>query len=72
MAVTVSGRDTLTIGRAQELFATRAPIVANPYRRHYAVAADGRFLINMAPLTTRPPAIHVVLDWRALLAGDRR
>jgi hypothetical protein len=44
------------------------PIQANPFRWHYDVSADGeRFLVNTAPASVRTPAIHIVLDWRALL-----
>jgi hypothetical protein len=44
------------------------PILANPFRWHYDVSADGeRFLVNTAPAYVRPPAIHVVMDWRGLL-----
>jgi hypothetical protein len=50
------------------LFQTRVPILANAFRWHYDVSADGqRFLVNTAPASVRPTAIHVVLDWRALL-----
>ena len=55
------------------LFRTRVPVTGNPYRMPYAVAADGqRFLVNTAPEDAPPPAIHVVLDWRALLPAERR
>ena len=50
------------------LFLTRVPLLGNPYRQHVAASADGkRFLVNNAPESLAPPAIHVVLDWRALL-----
>jgi Tol biopolymer transport system component len=50
------------------LFKTRVPVLANAYRWHYDVSADGeRFLVNTAPESIPPPAIHVVLDWRSLL-----
>jgi hypothetical protein len=50
------------------LFQTRVPILANAYRLHYDVSADGqRFLVNTAPAFVPTPAIHIVLDWRALL-----
>jgi hypothetical protein len=49
------------------------PVPGNPYRNHYVAAADGqRFLVNTAPADAPAPAIHVVLDWRALLnAGSK-
>ncbi|MEZ5291610.1 MAG: protein kinase [Vicinamibacterales bacterium] len=54
------------------LFRTRVPLAGNPYRTPYAVAPDGkRFLVNTAPDDVPPPAIHVVLDWRALLPAER-
>ena len=55
------------------LFRTRVPVTGNPYRMPYAVSPDGqRFLVNTAPEETPPPAIHIVLDWRALLPAERR
>jgi Tol biopolymer transport system component len=55
------------------LFRTRVPISGNPYRLPYAPSDDGqRFLVNTAPVDTPPPAIQVVLDWRALLPAERR
>ncbi len=68
MAVPVSLRPTFKADEPKPLFQTRVPILANPYRWHYDVSADGeRFLVNTAPESVRPPAIHVVMDWRALL-----
>jgi dipeptidyl aminopeptidase/acylaminoacyl peptidase len=68
MAVRVSLRPTFTIEESTPLFQTRVPILFNPYRCHYDVSADGgRFLVNTAPASVRAPAIHVVMDWRALL-----
>jgi hypothetical protein len=68
MAVPVSLRPTFKAGEPKALFETRVPILANPFRWHYAVSADGeRFLINTAPASVPAPAIHVILDWRALL-----
>jgi serine/threonine protein kinase len=50
------------------LFLTRVPLVGNLYRQQFAASADGtRFLVNNSPESVAPPAIHVVLDWRALL-----
>jgi Tol biopolymer transport system component len=58
-------------GEPAALFQTRVPILDNPYRSHYDVSADGqRFLAHTAPAFVRPPAIHVVLDWRALMNHD--
>jgi Tol biopolymer transport system component len=71
MAVRVSLRPTFTIEGSTPLFQTRVPILANPYRWHYDVSADGeRFLVNTAPASVPPPAIHVVMDWRALLKKE--
>ncbi len=68
MATPVVVRPTFTASEPVALFQTRVPIVANPFRRHYDVSPDGlRFLVNTAPVTVPTPAIHVVLDWRALL-----
>ena len=68
MAVPVSLRPTFEAKDPKPLFPTRVPILANPFRWHYDVSADGeRFLVNTAPASVRPPAIHVVLDWRSLL-----
>jgi serine/threonine protein kinase len=68
MAVPVSLRPTFKTEEPRPLFQTRVPILANPFRWHYDVSADGeRFLVNTAPAFVPPPAIHVVLDWRALL-----
>jgi serine/threonine protein kinase len=68
MAVTVSRSPTFRTEGLTRLFQTRVPILANPVRWHYDVSADGqRFLVNTAPAFVPPPAIHVVMDWRALL-----
>jgi Tol biopolymer transport system component len=68
MAAPVRLRPEFKSTEPTPLFQTRVPILANPYRWNYDVSADGeRFLINTAPAYVRPPAIHVVLDWRALL-----
>jgi dipeptidyl aminopeptidase/acylaminoacyl peptidase len=68
MAVPVLLQPTFHPGEPAPLFQTHVPILANAYRWHYAVSADGeRFLVNTAPASVRTPAIHVVLDWRALL-----
>jgi eukaryotic-like serine/threonine-protein kinase len=51
-----------------ELFRTRVPATGNAYRFPYRASPDGqRFLINTTPEVVVRPAIHVVLDWRALL-----
>jgi Tol biopolymer transport system component len=71
MAAPISHRPKFTAAEPTPLFQTRVPILANPYRWHYDVSTDGeRFLVNTAPASVRQPAIHIVLDWRALL--DRR
>jgi hypothetical protein len=68
MTVSVSLRPQFKAAEAAPLFQTRVPIWANVYRWHYDVSADGeRFLVNTAPAFVPPPAIHVVLDWQALL-----
>jgi serine/threonine protein kinase len=68
MASTVSLDPTFKAEEPRPLFQTRVPILANPFRWHYDVSADGeRFLVNTAPALVPPPAIHVVMDWRALL-----
>jgi dipeptidyl aminopeptidase/acylaminoacyl peptidase len=68
MAVPVSLHPTFKAEEPKPLFETRVPILANAFRWHYDVSADGeRFLVNTAPASVRPPAIHIVLDWRALL-----
>jgi Tol biopolymer transport system component len=72
VAVPVGQAQALTLGAPVTLFRTRVPVSANAYRRQYVVAKDGRFLVNNAPLSARPPAIHVVLDWRALLPPGAR
>ena len=73
MAVSVSSDPDLLVGVPVLLFRTQAPVVGNPYRRPYAVSTDGqRFLVNTAPADAPPPAIQVVVDWRALLESSRR
>jgi serine/threonine protein kinase len=68
MTVSVSLRPQFKAAEPAPLFQTRVPILANAYRWQYDVSADGeRFLVNTAPASVRPPAIHVVMDWRALL-----
>jgi Tol biopolymer transport system component len=73
MAVPVSLRPVFKTGVAVALFQTRVPVIGNPYRQQYAAAADGqRFLVNTAPANAPTPAIHMVLDWRALLDAKRK
>lgn len=68
MAATVTLAPTFKAEEPKPLFQTRVPVLANPFRWHYDVSPDGeRFLVNTAPAFVPPPAIHVVLDWRALL-----
>ncbi|MGI0149821.1 MAG: hypothetical protein ACREDF_09865, partial [Thermoplasmata archaeon] len=68
MAAPVFLRPKFQAAEPTPLFQTHVPVLANPYRWHYDVSADGqRFLVNTAPASVPPPAIHVVLDWRALL-----
>jgi serine/threonine protein kinase len=56
----------------QLLFQTRVPVTGNAYLRSYEVSPDGqRFLVNTMPADAQQPVIHVVLDWRALLASPR-
>ena len=67
MAVPVSFQPAFKLGVVVPLFQTRVPITGIPYRHHYAAASDGQsFLVNTAPANAPAPAIHVVLDWRAL------
>ena len=55
-------------GLPAPLFRVRVPVAGNPYRQQFAVSRDGqRFLVNTAPASSPPPAIHIVLDWRVLL-----
>ena len=69
MAAPVSGG---VAGVSLPLFRTRVPVTGNPYRMPYRASADGqRFLINTTPVDTPPPAIQVILDWRALLEPRR-
>jgi hypothetical protein len=71
-AIPVSLRPSFSAGRPAPLFRTRVPVSGNPYRQQYAVSPDGqRFLVNTAPESSPPPAIHVVLDWRALIEPGR-
>jgi Tol biopolymer transport system component/predicted Ser/Thr protein kinase len=73
MAVRVSATPTLSAGLAVPLFRAQVPLNANPYRRQYVPAPDGqRFLVNTVADNLPPPAIHVVLDWRALLPGNQK
>ena len=68
MAARVVPAATFKTAEPAALFLTRVPLIGNPYRQHYAASVDGtRFLVNSAPESSAPPAIHVVLDWRALL-----
>jgi hypothetical protein len=73
MAAPVSLRPTLSVGIPGPLFRTRVPVMGNPYRNNYVASADGqRFLVNTAPPDAPTPAIHVVLDWRALLSASQK
>jgi Tol biopolymer transport system component len=73
MAAPVAVGPYFKAGEPTPLFQTRVPILANPYRCHYDVSADGeRFLVNTAPASVRAPAIHIVMDWRALLPRSEK
>jgi Tol biopolymer transport system component len=68
MAAPVLPGSEFRAAEPKPLFQTHVPTLANPYRWHFDVSADGeRFLVNTAPAFVPPPAIHVVLDWRTLL-----
>jgi eukaryotic-like serine/threonine-protein kinase len=70
MATPVTMDPAFMLGTPVPLFRTRFPAPSGPYRRQYAVSKDGqRFLMVSAPESVPPTAIHVVLDWRALLAA---
>jgi hypothetical protein len=63
--VTVGSDEQLEFGAPAALFRTRI----GPYfgsTAQYAVAADGRFLINVVVEAPSVPPITVVLNWHAL------
>jgi hypothetical protein len=73
MAAAVSFRPTFNADLPKPLFQARVPVTGNTYRRQYVAAPDGqRFLVNTAPTNAPAPAIHVVLDWRALTDTARK
>jgi eukaryotic-like serine/threonine-protein kinase len=68
MATEVTTSPAFVLGTPVPLFRTRFPAPSSPYHRQYVVSKDGqRFLVVSAPESVPPTAIHVVLDWRALL-----
>ncbi|MGH9256301.1 MAG: hypothetical protein ACRD3C_17225 [Vicinamibacterales bacterium] len=58
---------TLDLGAPAPLFRTRLASGAtiNPGRPEYAVAPDGRFLMNTIVEDTAPSPITIVLNWEA-------
>ena len=70
MAVTVAAGTSIQLGSPRRLFRAMLPASRSPYRRHYAAATDGQqFFVVRAAGDLPPPAINVVLDWRALAAS---
>jgi len=75
MAVSIAvgaDRQTLEVGAPVPLFATRLASGANipsgvMSKPQYAVASDGRFLMNVAVQGATAPPITVVLNWDAAL-----
>jgi hypothetical protein len=72
MAVSVAASPdgkTLNLGVPVPLFPTRLATGASviPGRAQYAVAPDGRFLLNTIVDDTAPSPITVVVNWRQLL-----
>jgi hypothetical protein len=59
------GREALDVGRPRALFSTRLAAGINivPGRAQYAVASDGRFLLNADAGDAATPPITVVLNW---------
>jgi hypothetical protein len=64
MAVTlVAGESSLDVGAATPLFQARFHGTAFPY----AVARDGRFVVNRSVNDATPPPITLVVNWPAAL-----
>jgi serine/threonine-protein kinase len=61
MAVDLTATDRMNAGQPRELF--RGLYMATANRRHYDVAADGRFLMIKTPDEDRPREIDIVLNW---------
>jgi hypothetical protein len=64
MAATVTAGETFEVRGTEALFATT--LYAAALRQTYAVAPDGRFLLNARVSTSNAP-LTVVLNWPALL-----
>jgi dipeptidyl aminopeptidase/acylaminoacyl peptidase len=66
-------RHTVNPGAPSELFVTRLTVGANVFaggvlsRAQYAVASDGRFLMNVETEAPAAPPITLVLNWTAAL-----
>ena len=60
---------TIEAGTPARLFSARLASGANVYQGQpqYAVAADGRFLVNVSTDTEAAPPISIVLNWDAAL-----
>ena len=60
---------TIEAGTSAHLFSARLASGANVYQGQpqYAVAADGRFLVNVSTDTEAAPPISIVLNWDAAL-----
>jgi Tol biopolymer transport system component len=57
------GESSVDVGKARPLFQTRFRDGAFPY----AVAADGRFLVNRFSDDAMPPTISLIVNWPELL-----
>jgi Tol biopolymer transport system component len=66
---TGADRQTTEVGAPAPLFPTRlaSGISISPLKPQYAVASDGRFLMNVAAEGATAPPITVVLNWAAAL-----
>ena len=73
---TAEGGQVLQPGAPVALFTPRlanAIQISAPYaiRPQYAIARDGRFLMNIAIDDGSAPPINIVLNWDAVLRDDR-
>jgi hypothetical protein len=64
MAAKIAASDVLEVHGVEPLFETTLDLSAQ--RQTYAVAPDGRFLLNV-PVSTSGAPLVVVLNWTALL-----
>ncbi len=69
MSVTVSLGAEFDARKPVSLFRLEVPPLLLPYRARYASTRDGQRFLTLTPRPAPPPAIHVLVNWRARESG---